>query len=541
MIPQVAQRPRQLSQQFGNQGFATPLYDTIPPPRRLDRLAPLPFRGSRSVASSLAPPYRAYPVENDEARRSSVAHGASAAHEFGGQYNDPSEHMLRRKTPNGTLAAGYDGTPVQWSNKAPPLKHVVLPVSGDSSHQNGAYSVAALGTRRSGSLGGAVQQASRMTRFNGSEQDLRTGSATTPWPQSQFPAEPVQNVWDDIRTQPGSSFYPQNGLQIPTVLQPAYQTAPGPTADDGGGLYGPYWPDGRFVPYRPAAIRDNGRQSHQGPSSDQGAGRRFLPPTELLPPPRHLSFGDDLNTVTRLANFSMQNGGMAIQEESYKSPTALHTANGTTALYTMPHSCRIPSAEAPGRSNNLQFKERTLSWAHSIYVDLLAFLHQIRKEGRKSRQSHGSRTYSKNSIYPKPPRQAGSQLGSAHWPDLDANQCQMTRRRSHAGSTPASSRGSFTASFDGWQGPGGSNEPRYARSSVQDIPHYISPFQASPRVPISPMSKAKEALDMLATLCEESGWRWIDGMLLGGCLAYGLEEYQKALDWYSKIIALDPK
>jgi hypothetical protein len=30
-------------------------------------------------------------------------------------------------------------------------------------------------------------------------------------------------------------------------------------------------------------------------------------------------------------------------------------------------------------------------------------------------------------------------------------------------------------------------------------------------------------------------------MLLGGCLAYGLEEYHTALDWYSKIIALDPK
>ncbi|PQE13033.1 hypothetical protein CJF30_00002928 [Rutstroemia sp. NJR-2017a BBW] len=30
-------------------------------------------------------------------------------------------------------------------------------------------------------------------------------------------------------------------------------------------------------------------------------------------------------------------------------------------------------------------------------------------------------------------------------------------------------------------------------------------------------------------------------MLLGGCLAYGLEDYQKSLQWYSKIIALDPK
>lgn len=82
------------------------------------------------------------------------------------------------------------------------------------------------------------------------------------------------------------------------------------------------------------------------------------------------------------------------------------------------------------------------------------------------------------------------------------------------------------------------NESRHARSLHQDVPHYV---QITPQCPISPLSRAKEALDMLTNLCDESGWCWIDGMLLGGCLAYGLEEYHKALDWYSKIIALDPK
>jgi len=84
-------------------------------------------------------------------------------------------------------------------------------------------------------------------------------------------------------------------------------------------------------------------------------------------------------------------------------------------------------------------------------------------------------------------------------------------------------------------------EGHYARTPSQDVPHYMSPFQASSQIPTSPMTKAKEALEILTTLCDQSGWSWIDGMLLGGCLAYGLEEYHKALDWYSKIIALDPK
>jgi hypothetical protein len=73
------------------------------------------------------------------------------------------------------------------------------------------------------------------------------------------------------------------------------------------------------------------------------------------------------------------------------------------------------------------------------------------------------------------------------------------------------------------------------------MPHYVSPFYSSSRATDPPLSKAREALGVLTSLCEQSGWLWIDGMLLGGCLAYGLEEYHKALDWYSKILALDAK
>jgi hypothetical protein len=55
----------------------------------------------------------------------------------------------------------------------------------------------------------------------------------------------------------------------------------------------------------------------------------------------------------------------------------------------------------------------------------------------------------------------------------------------------------------------------------------------------SPGSNAVSALDMLSHLCAESRWEWIDGMLLGGCLAYGLGDYHKATRWYSRIIARD--
>jgi len=57
----------------------------------------------------------------------------------------------------------------------------------------------------------------------------------------------------------------------------------------------------------------------------------------------------------------------------------------------------------------------------------------------------------------------------------------------------------------------------------------------------SPLLNAKASLDVLSNLCEHSGWKWADGMLLGGCLHYGLEHYEEALDWFKRIISLDER
>lgn len=55
----------------------------------------------------------------------------------------------------------------------------------------------------------------------------------------------------------------------------------------------------------------------------------------------------------------------------------------------------------------------------------------------------------------------------------------------------------------------------------------------------SVIENATYALDILSSLCLESGWEWIDGMLVGGCLAYGLGDYDKALRWYTRILNKD--
>ncbi len=551
MIPQIAYHPRHPSQQFGSTGFATPTFEPLPTPRRPDRLAPLPFRSSRNrtASSPLAPPQRAYPAENYDAHRPSLVRDNAAGHSFGGQYDDPSEHMLRRKTPNGTLAAGYDGTPVQWSSKAPALKHVVLPMSETCSGQHGGYLSSTAdhprNRRRSGSSGWHYQQpATQIGGFNFLDGEMRMISEPVNWTQLPPISDPSNNVWDHIRKYQAITYYPNNDMQVPTVLQPAYQPSPGPTASNDGGLYGPYWPDGKFVPYRPAAIREQG---HLNPNRaiydfNRGPEQYSQTRTELLPPFRQPSFNSNVLQRSGNAPHSSPDSVLRYSEDRYSSLSQSHSHLPNINLYSsISDGSRTPTAQSTNRTSNPRFKEKTLSWAHSIYVDLLAFIHQSRKENRQSRHSGGFRTYSKNSIYPKPPRQPSSSIGSSHWGDFN-DEATGRNPRSHSGNmiaSPHRTTGSFNSI--GWQAAHGQVESWHHGKSNQDVPHYISPFQASHPHASSPMNKAKEALEMLTTLCDQSGWCWIDGMLLGGCLAYGLEDYHKALDWYSKIIALDPE
>jgi hypothetical protein len=551
MIPQIAQHPRHLSQHFGSSGFATAPFEPLSTPRRGDRLAPLPFRSSRNLTdtSPLAPPQRAYPVENYGAHRPSFVRGNSAGQCFGGQYDDPSEHMLRRKTPNGTLAAGYDGTPVQWASKAPALKHVVLPLSVTSTAQDGKYSTSIeddpRNGRRCGALGWHQQQpATLMGGFNAPDSGVRMSCDPVNWPQLPPISDPSLNVWDHIRTHPAATYYPNNDIRIPTVLQPAYQPSPGPTASNDGGLYGPYWPDGKFVPYRPAAVREQGHH-HLNNKYDFSRGLEPYVETSIkrLPSSGQSSFNSQIpQRLGYVSLFSSDHVPRYLEDRNSNLSQSNSNFPDANTYSSFAGGSRTSSAQSTVRSGNPRFKEKTLSWAHSIYVDLLAFLHQSKKENRQSRQFHGFRTYSKNSIYPKPPRQPTSYIAS-HWGDFDTGVSGGSNLRSRIGSTTVNSVHTLgNGNLGIWPGAHGQIEFRHhGRSSNQDTPHYISPFQASSTHASSPLSKAREALDMLTTLCDQSGWCWIDGMLLGGCLAYGLEEYHKALDWYSKIIALDPK
>lgn len=550
MIPQIAHQPRHLSQQFGSAGFGTTPFELVPNPRVPDQLAPLPFRNSRTLPSSsiLVPPHRAYPVESRRSHRNGDPPGSGQSnHNYGGQYHDPAEHMLRRKTPNGTLAAGYDGTPVPWSSKGPALKHVLLPVSTVPSAQHVAHLSTTAGDyrsrQRSNSLGWNYHQSpNQFLGAPSSEGELRIHSDLSNWSYPPL-SNNAHNVLDHLSMQQAATYYPNNGMQIPTVLQPPYQPSPGPTASNDGGLYGPYWPDGKFVPYRPAAFRDRGQHLlNHGFDPNSGYHHLSNSPAEILPPFRQSSFHNDSAQATGRLPFSLSDNVAIPQDLGSMVPQQPQYIYDSASIYpSSADGSRTPAAQSLNRASSSRFKEKTLSWAHGIYVDLLAFLHQSKKEHRQARQPNGFRPYSKNSIYPKPPRQPTPHLGNSLWTDSYPTSAgnDATSPRKHIGAILSGSH--RTNSFSGWQSNGDFDETRHSRFSSQEMPHYVSQFEASNLAPSSPTSKAKEALEMLNNLCEQSGWCWIDGMLLGGCLAYGLEEYPKALEWYSKILAIDPK
>lgn len=215
-----------------------------------------------------------------------------------------------------------------------------------------------------------------------------------------------------------------------------------------------------------------------------------------------------------------------------------------------PQGFYTPTCHPIGKNQNAQFKEKALSWAHTVYVDLLAFLHRSKKPTPPSKRSHGlGRSYSQGSIYPKPPRQPASNYSLQ-------NHASTTFLDGKINIPPGDRLVGATQLTGGWRGShtltshleykrsiGGSNLYRkpndtnsYIRSERRDLNSITYSGDQN-----NAIDSAKAALEMLTNLCQESEWRWIDGMLLGGCLAYGLEDYQKALDWYTKIVTLDPR
>ncbi|KAL8847187.1 MAG: hypothetical protein Q9221_007766 [Calogaya cf. arnoldii] len=186
---------------------------------------------------------------------------------------------------------------------------------------------------------------------------------------------------------------------------------------------------------------------------------------------------------------------------------------------------------------NVRYNEQILIWAHRVYMNLLSFRQQSRRTASSvQRPIH---RYPPEQVFPQLPQ--GTHFRSRNTPS------NHTTRQSHYSadlyendrapyqdvlkdsSILLGSRASgFEAHFSG----------SYKSSGTSSKHGSLLPMQMHHDP--SPTAAALCAIEILSRLGQESGWRWTDGMLLGGCLAYGLGEYTKAFKWYSKVLQCDP-
>lgn len=539
--------------------------------------------------------------------------------------------MLRRKTPNGILAAAYDGTSVEEIVKPPAMKHILLPVTVEDPYSSSQSGFAYHGQQQELPLRSpGMQSHSQMPSLNMSgsatwsaDNSLGYGASDAWKMTSHFGLPQIDSMLNQI---------PANYSQLPHplmfnngIMPPSLQSPLGPTVSNDQGPIGPYWPNGTFVPYRPAALRD-ARYYSNAPSS-------------WAPHPHDgYSAGDprlDWQTANGAMNMSMpqlnqmqQFGGynaMTSFNQVYSSPNQTPVDNFGPRMFHGADPVVLPSPyrnsligpqgqshpqlsygfPSPGTfqdtyspidtsgqatpralqspvssplpdfgpcSSNAQLRERVFTWAHSIYVDLLKYLQHSRRHNHQNRL--GSHHSGRPNIYPKPPQQpsanfASPQLENRRVSSEDGPQRRVsiptTSSRDGSSSNPPSqiNVGSHNGPSSAWPSSATDfgrqsqiawtkhhsdpNIPTLLNSRVADkyrtlrrtSGSIISGGLAGSGFDVSPAASAVSAVEMLTKLCNESSWQWIDGMLLVGCLAYALNDFNKALDWYSKILDVD--
>ncbi|RYP61051.1 hypothetical protein DL769_007875 [Monosporascus sp. CRB-8-3] len=437
--------------------------------------------------------------------------------------SDHNEHQLRRKTPNGTIDAGYDGTPAQLASGPPPLKHMILPVSNNGpptpgvSLQNDYLSLNH--SIHPSSDGWTYHQASsfghqdRNAQFGVDANLLPPGAG---W-QSALDGGSRPPIALDCAPNPQPMAYLpyNNGARIPTALQPIYHQSPGPALFNNGGLLPvPAWPEMNMPNYQ--SLAHPGVQAYHG---FNGQPMLHAHPTDPLP-----------SSGIPLGDSRLDPGAGHFQAPSRRLESlTLESSNGYSTS-----GAPLQDNDSPAR-----FRVKALANAHRAYLELLAYLQQSKKS--HNGRSSASRTSSKMVIFPKlpkPPHSSGYSFDQRY--SRSGLEFADTMDNSYGNNSQ------HNVTSDLHRHPVMNHQSRANDISIPAFYHlsaensrYSGIDKARGHLSTTPLTSAKAALEMLTHMCEQSGWRWVDGMLLGGCLHYGLEHYEQAHDWFSRIVSLD--
>lgn len=560
-----------------------------PPSRR----ARNPFYGNGNLASRSigGSPQYAFPIQRQH--RSGVERSEGS---LGGSL----EHSLRRKTPNGTIPAGYDATPVDNATQLPAQKHVLVSSLPESSSIASSRSIVAPESswqRQQADLGNNTMDHLSRT-FSRQNYGINSGLANTVAHggfsgNNQFHITypfGMDSVLDQtIPVHHSPRYYMENNSTVPTVLPASYLAFTRPTASAGSGLYGPYWPDGAFAPYRPAPFRDlrfypSLAYDRAHGTSDGTIGRSFSSRANAggYAAPNASSFDQNQPGYPYLQPYS--NSIQVAQSDPFYSPEGnfrgshvqrAHLSRGPNADYgTSIHDVDYRTEaqrdaydfyqSSNTRPSSAEYREKTLAWAHRVYVDLLATIHQSRRNGMHKQD--GSRHASKPNIFPKPPRQPGSDFSGQSRPSRSPSRKQehvsslndttLVVRPSGASDIPSRPTTAIFSPSNRYQNHSRADwqfgQPTRPLPSFSD--HYAERYRTSrkssasgllpmtrttPTDPVTVENSAKAALDTLDELCQGCNWDWVDGLLLSGCLAYGLADYNKAMTLYQRILEKD--
>ncbi|KAJ6784871.1 hypothetical protein PWT90_00891 [Aphanocladium album] len=401
------------------------------------------------------------------------------------------EHQLRRKTPNGTIDAGYDGSSTKSSTGEPPLKQLVLP----------GQAVSALEYQMLGAQSYYQNLVMDSTNAN-------MPMPPAPWQPPGYALGPLQA--HNFRSSSQHAAAPFASVYQPVIRANEYNVRafcpPPPTLV--GGL-----PLGQLGWHQSPSLWDY--QSAQDTSAiPRGAHPTALHPdyapnqvtAHLLPPSNHV------------LSFSPQGSKPKAQ-----------------GAYTLNHD---------NFNNHQDFKDKALSQGYRCYASLVGYI-QANARASISKDSCGTDHASpKHLIFPKPPRPRRENPGLGKFPRHSIPPSIHNSGRIFR-SAGVNSTGAHGHHYTHVQQPNrhamvaGVDQFRAQQSVANGPMPVLESFDLTSQS-VSPINDARSSLDILKHLCEQSQWTWVEGMLILGCLQYAVEQYGEAFRCFSRITALDP-
>lgn len=371
------------------------------------------------------------------------------------ELSEEPEQQLRRKTPGGTLDAGYNATTGRLDGRKPPLKQLAVPATVDYTYYMHAV------------------------QHGHSNPPHSTPDAS--WQTPSIFANPPFNINHTLWTNNATDH---NGA---TVFQ---------------------------SPYQPVI------RAHE---ANLGA---------FCPPPPHNAFGQIRHPWhPELSTRPMYTGdpwGINVGADTY------HAASAVDAWHERTHWPLLPTPTS-GLANGFQlqhmqaetlsrtrhqddFKEMTLTQGYSRYTALLEHVQSSGALGMRDLQHRSFR----HLVFPKPPKAKRASLTSK---DSDYN---VNLSHSSSAEHPTQFHTPMAAQF---------HQNNHGFNTSQHV--FGSPYTTSIDTSLIFIQDIQNSIEILAVLCNQSTWTWMEGMLLLGCLHHAVEKFDEAIVWFSRVLSVD--